>query len=53
MPDDRNRNSETHSGHDQNDRSQQQESEKGGSFHDRVEKLERPGEWPEPPPEKE
>jgi len=32
---------------------QQNESERSGRFQDRVEKLERPGDWPDPPAEKE
>lgn len=32
--------------------SEPKESDRGGPFQDRVEKLERPGDWPEPPAEK-
>ncbi len=34
------------------DRGHYSEGEKSGGFRDRVEKLERPGEWPDPPTEK-
>jgi hypothetical protein len=37
----------------QQDRSEHKESEQSGRFQDRVEKLERPDEWPDPPDEKE
>jgi hypothetical protein len=35
------------------DQEKNQESDRRGRFQDRVEKLERPGEWPPPPPDRE
>jgi hypothetical protein len=49
-----NRNEQNDSQKESNRRDQsQQQGERSGRFQDHVEKLERPGEWPNPPTEKE